>query len=63
MSRPSNKEEFRLTGMDISVSPQEVVEAVAAAGECPPETIKTGEIRIPASGMGTVWVQCPAATA
>lgn len=63
VSRPSKKAEFRLTGMDISGSSREVVEAVAAAGGCPPEAVKTGEIRIPDAGMATIWVQCPAAAA
>ncbi|XP_076301808.1 uncharacterized protein LOC143219885 [Lasioglossum baleicum] len=63
VSRPVKKAEFRLTGLDISVTPQEVVTAVAVAGGCAPDLVRVGEIKIPPNGLGTIWVQCPAAAA
>ncbi|XP_076301658.1 uncharacterized protein LOC143219640 [Lasioglossum baleicum] len=63
VARPVKKAEFRLTGLDLSVTPQEVVGAVARAGGCTPESVKVGTIKIPTGGLGTIWVQCPAVAA
>ncbi|XP_053990088.1 uncharacterized protein LOC128882503 [Hylaeus volcanicus] len=63
VARPVKKAEFRLTGLDISVTSQEVVAAVAKAGGCTAETVRVGELKAPPNGLGTIWVQCPAVAA
>lgn len=54
---------LKLTGLDESITPQEVVEAVSAAGGCRPSEVKPGIIRELRSGMRVIWVQCPLAAA
>ena len=63
VSRPTKCVEMRVSGLDDSVTPAEVALAVAEAGECKTEEVKTGEIRRNASGLGTVWVRLPIAAA
>ncbi|XP_061729214.1 uncharacterized protein LOC133534143 [Cydia pomonella] len=59
VSRPVKCAELRLTELDDSVSPGEVVAAVAKVGGCAEAQIKAGEIRQDASGLGTIWLRCP----
>ena len=60
ISRPMNKAEIRISGMDDSITPQEVVDAIADLGSCSKDNIKVGAIRRRwNSGMGSVWAQCP----
>ncbi|XP_048001385.1 uncharacterized protein LOC125238158 [Leguminivora glycinivorella] len=63
VSRPSKSAEIRVTGLDESVTTEEVVAAVARTGGCTPDSIKVGEIRQSFSGLGAVWVQCPVGAA
>lgn len=55
---PSRLVELRVWGIDISVSPNDIVEAVASTGKCA-EDIKIGQMRYTPSGQGLVWVKCP----
>ncbi|XP_047999781.1 uncharacterized protein LOC125236905 [Leguminivora glycinivorella] len=59
VSRPTKTVDIRVTGLDDSVTSEEVVAAVARTGGCTIDTVKAGEIRQGFSGLGTVWVQCP----
>ncbi|XP_026746996.1 uncharacterized protein LOC113508238 [Trichoplusia ni] len=63
VSRPVKTAEVRITGLDDSVTPEEVVAAVARSGECPPDRVRAGDIRTDATGLGAVWVRCPVASA
>ncbi|XP_026744673.1 uncharacterized protein LOC113508060 [Trichoplusia ni] len=63
VSRPVKTAEVRITGLDDSVTPEEVVVAVARSGECPPDRVRAGDIRTDATGLGVVWVRCPVASA
>ncbi|XP_063617207.1 uncharacterized protein LOC134790368 [Cydia splendana] len=63
VSRPTKTVDIRVTGLDESVSAEEVVAAVTRTGECTVDMVKAGEIRQGFSGLGTVWVQCPIAAA
>ncbi|XP_063369314.1 serine/arginine repetitive matrix protein 1-like [Cydia amplana] len=63
VSRPVKCTELRLTELDDSVSPGEVVAAVAKIGGCAEGQIKAGEIRQDASGLGTIWLRCPVTAA
>lgn len=55
VSRPTKTVEIRITGLDDSVTSQEVAEVVVALGGCSPLDIKTGGIRMALSGFGTCW--------
>ena len=49
--------------MDDSITPQEVVDAIADVGSCSKDNIKIGAIRRRwNTGMGSVWAQCPVTT-
>ncbi|XP_076301788.1 uncharacterized protein LOC143219866 [Lasioglossum baleicum] len=63
VNRPLKTADLRLRGLDDSVTPEEVKAAVAEATGCPPDTIKVGDIKSPAAGLGTTWLKCPAAAA
>lgn len=63
ITRPAKRCEMRVSGLDEGVSPTEVVQAVAAAGGCPVEEVKPGDIRCTSTGMGALWIRCPAAAA
>ncbi|XP_048003187.1 uncharacterized protein LOC125239613 [Leguminivora glycinivorella] len=63
VSRPVKCAELRVTELDDSVSPGEVVASVAKVGGCAEGQIKAGEIRQDASGLGTIWLRCPVVVA
>ncbi|EZA57983.1 hypothetical protein X777_02030 [Ooceraea biroi] len=63
VARPSKRTEIRISGLDDSITPEEVADAVAKAGGCPLGDIKTGAIRSSPFGLGALWVQCPLAAA
>ncbi|XP_029679589.1 uncharacterized protein LOC115245420 [Formica exsecta] len=63
IARPVRKAEVRLRGLDRSLRADDIASAVAAKGDCQPGDVRVGDIKFPARGMGTVWVQCPLATA
>ncbi|TGZ32063.1 hypothetical protein DBV15_12215 [Temnothorax longispinosus] len=47
----------------LSVTKNEVVEALSKMGRCSPGKVRVGEIRRPPRGLGTVWAQCPISVA
>lgn len=51
--------ELRVTGLDDSVTPREVVEALAKQGACDPEQIRCVDIRAFPAGLGSIWAKCP----
>jgi hypothetical protein len=63
VARPTKCADLRVSGLDDSVTPQEVTAAISKAGECSPNLIKTGEIRREASGLGSLWLSIPVAAA
>ncbi|KMQ87082.1 hypothetical protein RF55_13738, partial [Lasius niger] len=63
IGRPSKLAELRVRGIDIFVTPDNVASAIALAGRCDKNTVRLGRIRKTASGLGTVWVRCPALAA
>lgn len=63
VSRPTKSVEVRISGLDDSVTKEEVVAAVVRDGNCPVGSVKAGEIRQEPSGTGAVWVRCPVAAA
>ena len=63
VSSPMKTAELRVDGLDDSTTPAEVVAAVARCGGCPLGDVRTGEMRVDASGLGAIWVRCPVAAA
>lgn len=63
VSRPVKRLDIRLTGLETGITPEEVVSAVAAAGGCSTDKIRPGAIGSSPTGMGSLWMRCPAAVA
>lgn len=64
VTRPVKLAELRVTGLDDSITPEEIRAAIAAAGGCPPGEVSVGKInRPPTGGLGSVWARCPAVAA
>lgn len=63
INRPTIKSDIRVSGLDESVTKEEVQQAVANIGECNIAEIRIGEIRWLSNGLGNVWLQCPLITA
>ncbi|KAL0860027.1 hypothetical protein ABMA27_010342 [Loxostege sticticalis] len=61
VSRPTKTVDVRLSGLDDSVTKDEVAEAVSRDGGCAVDSIKVGEIRESWAGNGTVVVKVPVA--
>nr|BAA19775.1 Gag protein [Bombyx mori] len=61
VSRPTITAAVRLSGLDESISREELVAEVARIGECPPDIVKVGEIKMGPGGTGQVLVRCPIA--
>lgn len=59
ITRPVATTDIRVSGLDDSVTSQELVETIAKRGQCDPSAIKAGEIRKGVAGMGTAFVRCP----
>lgn len=63
VARPVRIVELRVRGLDDSISPEELREAVASTGGCRPTEIKVGRARASPGGLHSAWVQCPQAAA
>ncbi|KZC06853.1 Cellular nucleic acid-binding protein [Dufourea novaeangliae] len=63
VSRPMRTAEIRITGLDESVTAEDAVAAIAAAGGCTAAEVRAGAVRRNRSGLGGVWVKCPLAAA
>ncbi|XP_049870366.1 uncharacterized protein LOC126369845 [Pectinophora gossypiella] len=59
INRPTKMAEMRITGLDDSVTAEDLVAAVARVGQCASDQIKPGEIRRDKTGLGSVWLRCP----
>lgn len=57
--KPAKTSELRIRGLDDSISPGEVVDAIVAETGCVAADVKTGVIRHTSRGMGSLWLQCP----
>ncbi|KOB67533.1 Gag-like protein [Operophtera brumata] len=55
VSRPTKCAELRITGMCDSVTPEEVIAAVAQQGDCPRECVKIGSLRCDSWGHSSIW--------
>ncbi|XP_049886383.1 uncharacterized protein LOC126380833 [Pectinophora gossypiella] len=63
INRPVKTAEMRISGLDDSVTAEDLVAAVARAGQCGADQVKTGEIRRNKTGLGSAWLRCPVAAA
>jgi len=63
ISRPSRSHELRLRGLDVSVTVEDVLSAVAEQGGCGRDTVRVGPFRPAPTGLRNVWVRCPARAA
>ena len=61
VARPVKMAEARVTGLDDSVTPQELTGALAKAGSCGVEEVRVGEFRRSARGLSAAWCKMPAA--
>jgi len=59
VSRPVKSGEIRVSGIDLSVGPEELTRALAAGGECSTDSIRLGPIRRTMRGVQSVWARCP----
>lgn len=57
--RPVKCADVRISGLDDSVTTDEIISAVARDGECSVDSIRSGEIQSEYSGLGAVIVKCP----
>ncbi|XP_061711723.1 uncharacterized protein LOC133521017 [Cydia pomonella] len=63
IARPVKCAEMRISGLDDSVSEDELAAAVAKGGGCALEAVSVGRISRTPTGLGTAWVRCPVAVA
>nr|XP_033337278.1 uncharacterized protein LOC117226743 [Megalopta genalis] len=63
VARPVKKVDLRVRSLVDSTTPAEVAADITRVGGCNEADIHTGEIRSFPSGLGTLWVRCPAAAA
>jgi hypothetical protein len=63
VARPVKTADLRLSGLDDSISNEDVVSAICQTGNCAPDNIRTGVIRRGPRGSGTMWIQCPVTVA
>ncbi|KMQ93584.1 hypothetical protein RF55_6304 [Lasius niger] len=63
IGRPSRMAELRVRGIDVSVSTNNIVDAIVETGECVREDIRIRQIRDSPFSQGSVWVKCPALAA
>lgn len=63
VSRPIKCVDLRVSGLDDSVTKEEVAAAIAGVGDCSEELIKASDIRRNPAGIGTAFVRCPVTAA
>ncbi|XP_052742337.1 uncharacterized protein LOC112057814 [Bicyclus anynana] len=63
VSRPVKCVDMRVSGLDDSVSNNDVVAEIASRGGCTADQIRFGEIKRSFSGLGTLWLRCPVTAA
>ena len=56
---PRRIAELRMTGLEDSVTPEEVAATIAEAGGCRADKVSVGPIRYAPRDLGSVWLRCP----
>ncbi|CAH2107634.1 unnamed protein product [Euphydryas editha] len=63
VARPVKCAELRISGLDDSVTADEIREAIASKTGSPINAVRVGTIRPGPGGVGSVWASCPVAAA
>lgn len=63
IARPTRLVDLRISGLDDSITTEEICAAVAAKAVCPTDQVKVGAISCGRDGTGAVIVRCPVASA
>jgi len=63
VTRPVKYGEIRISGIDPSITPTELVDKLANMGECTSDKIRLGPIRRTVRGIQSVWARCPLSAA
>ncbi|KAI8425460.1 hypothetical protein MSG28_007205 [Choristoneura fumiferana] len=63
VTRPTKLAELKISGMDETVSREEIAGVLAAIGRCTPEVVKVGTIRAGPWGQASALIRCPAVAA
>lgn len=63
VAMPQRMAELRVIGIDISVTKEELRQALASAAGCGSADVHVGEIGATRGGLGSAWIRCPAAGA
>lgn len=59
ISRPVAMAEIRITGLDVSVIKEEVIDTIMEQGDCLEKEIRTGDIKELYNDIGMIWARCP----
>ncbi|CAG4914405.1 unnamed protein product [Colias eurytheme] len=59
VSRPVKMADLRVSGLDASITENDLKEAVAAKGECAAEQIRVSRMQQDRTGLFAAWVNCP----
>ncbi|CAG4935877.1 unnamed protein product [Colias eurytheme] len=59
VSRPVKMADVRVSGLDASITMNDLKEAVAVKGGCPAEQIRVSQLQKDRSGLYAAWVNCP----
>ncbi|XP_019883893.2 uncharacterized protein LOC109610185 [Camponotus floridanus] len=63
ITRPTAMGEIRITGLDESVTVEEVKHLITETGGCNNDEVRISPIRRMYNGMGSVWIRCPLVSA
>lgn len=63
VARPTKCADLRISGLDDSVTKEDIAAAIAHVGKCPQEQVKVGTVKSGLFGVGCVLVQCPVVAA
>lgn len=55
VARPVKCADIRVSGLDDSITKEDLAIALAGAGGCAPTEVKVGDVRRGPNGLGTVW--------
>ncbi|XP_045533791.1 uncharacterized protein LOC123720954 [Papilio machaon] len=63
VSRPEKMVDVKIEGLDDSITPEEVKEAIIKKGACTSDQVRAGQLRQNRSGLFDIWAQVPVTTA
>ncbi|XP_045496920.1 uncharacterized protein LOC123695199 [Colias croceus] len=63
VSRPVKMADLRVSGLDASITANDLKEAIVKKGECSAEQIRVSQIKKDKTGLYAAWVNCPVTAA